>query len=100
MNDDLDTSLARQLQASPEPDDAGFSLRVMAALPAQVPLHRRRDLRWIQFTQWTFGSLAACGAAAMFTTGSGTPDLSHTLAGLALLGLALYWSLPSRWNRP
>ena len=99
LDNPLDTALRRDLQGAPEPDDAGFSLRVMAALPDRLAPSRRRRARWIKFAQWTASTLAACGAAAMFSTGTATLDTPHALAAVTLMGLLIFWSIPSRWSR-
>lgn len=99
LDDPFDTALRRDLQGEPEPDDAGFSLRVMAALPDRVAPSRRRWARRIKFAQWAASTLAACGAAAMFSTGTATLDTPHALAAVALTGLLIFWTIPSRWSR-
>ena len=53
---DLDTdplaqALRQHWQAGGEPDDAGFSLRVMAVLPARVSPSQRRLARSSEFQQ-------------------------------------------------
>lgn len=98
-DDSFDTALRQHVQSEPEPDDAGFSLRVMAALPVQVAPARRRYSRWITLVQWTLCTAAACGAATMFATGIAMTDAPHALAAITLTGLLIYWSIPSRWNR-
>ena len=99
LQDAFDTALRQQLQGEAEPADAGFSLNVMAALPSRVAPSRRRWARRIKFAQWTGAALAASGVAAMFSTGAATLDAPHALAALALLGLLIFWSVPSRWSR-
>lgn len=100
LHDPFDTALRQHLhQGEPEPDDAGFSLRVMASLPDRVAVTRRRWARRIKFAQWTAATLAACGASALFSTGAATLDAPHALAAVALLGLLIFWSVPSRWSR-
>lgn len=102
LDDDtaFDQTLRRQLQDGSEPGDAGFSLRVMAALPPQWPPQLApRQRRWasgIRWAQWLAASLAACGAARLLTAPLDGP---HALAALALLGLLAFWSVPSRWSR-
>lgn len=97
LDDDvsLDDALLLQLQGGTEPDDAGFSLRVMAALPPQLAPRQRRWARWIRWAQWLAASLAACGAATLL---AGPLDGPHGLAAVALLGLLIFWSIPSRWS--
>jgi hypothetical protein len=99
-NDDaFDAVLQEQLHSGVEPDDAGFSLRVMAALPAHVAPQRRRWARWVRRAQWVAVSVAACGAAALLAGGNGQLDAPHALAAVALVGLLIFWSIPSRWSR-
>ena len=95
----LDTPLKAHLQREPEPDDAGFSLRVMAALPPAVAPAQRARVRWIRRAQWAAVSLAACGAAALLSGSAGPLDGPHAVAALALVALLIYWSVPSRWTR-
>lgn len=97
-DDDLDTRLHRQLQDEPEPDDAGFSLGVMAALPPPVAADQRRWARAVRYVQWTAASLAACGATALLS-GAYPLDLAHTTAASVLLVLLTFWVIPSRWSR-
>lgn len=97
--DSLDAVLRQHLQGEAEPDDAGFSLRVLAALPVQAAPARRRAARWITLAQWTLSSIAACGTAALFSTGRALDDAPHALAAVTLTALLIYWSIPSRWNR-
>ncbi|PTT78467.1 hypothetical protein DBR42_23480 [Pelomonas sp. HMWF004] len=91
--------LRQQLQAGDEPRDNGFSLRVMAALPAQIPARRRPAARWARRGQWAATGLAACGLAVLSTRQELTRDLPHALAALALLALLVFWAVPSRWSR-
>ena len=98
-DDSFDAALRQHLHGDPEPNDAGFSLRVMGTLPVQVTPARRRYSRWITLVQWTLCTAAACGAAAMFATGLAMKDAPHALATVTLTGLLVYWSIPSRWNR-
>ena len=95
----FDAAIRQQLHNDPEPDDAGFSLRVMGALPDHAPLRRRRWARLIQRAQWAATSLAACGIAALLSDVNGPLDMPHALAAAALMGLLIFWSVPSRWNR-
>lgn len=94
----LDAALQRQLRDALEPADAGFSLRVMAALPPRVRARQRDEARWVRRVHWTAGSIAACGAASLLYSSPATLDGPHALAALALLGLLLFWTVPSRWT--
>ena len=95
----FDIALRQQLHSDAEPDDDGFSLRVMGALPDHAPLRRRRWARLIQRAQWAAASLAACGIAALLSDMNGPLDMPHALAAAALMGLLIFWSIPSRWSR-
>jgi hypothetical protein len=98
--DPLDTQLRQLLQGGDELADAGFSLRVMAALPPRVSAARRRRARWLRRAHWLAMSLAGSGAAALLA-GAGAPqDPAHVIGGLVLIGLLILWTLPSRWLRP
>ncbi|RZL37493.1 MAG: hypothetical protein EOP35_08525 [Rubrivivax sp.] len=92
-DDPFDAALRRQLDEAAEPDDAGFSLRVMAALPPPAPRRRARRVRQLQ---WLAISLAACGAALLLGTQGDAPQ---ALAGMALMALLIFWAVPSRWSR-
>jgi len=96
----FDAALRRHLQHSAaEPDDDGFSLRVMAALPAPAAQRRRRWARWLRHAQWAAITLAACGAAGLLSSGDAPLDAPHAAAAVALMGLLIFWSIPSRWSR-
>lgn len=95
----FDAAIRQQLHSDAEPDDAGFSLRVMGALPDHAPLRRRRWARLIQRAQWVATSLAACGIAALLSGVNGPLDMPHALAAVALMALLIFWSVPSRWSR-
>jgi hypothetical protein len=103
MNDQADTpfetALRRQLRDAAEPDDAGFSLQVMAALPPHAALQHRRWARRLRRARWLAISLAACGAAVLLTDGSTRLDTPHALAGASLVALLVFWAVPSRWSR-
>lgn len=92
----FDEALRQQLQDGNEPGDAGFSLRVMAALPPQLAPRQRRWASGMRWVQWLAASLAACGAATLLAAPLDGP---HALAAVALLGLLVFWSIPSRWSR-
>ena len=93
----FDTALRHQLRDGGEPDDDGFSLRVMAALPPHVAQHQRRWARRVRRAQWAAISIAACGVAVLL---AGAPlDAPRAVAAAALMGLLVYWSIPSRWSR-
>lgn len=103
MTDDddarLDAALRQHWQQSNEPADAGFSLRVMAGLPDPAMSRRRRRARLVRRARWLAISLAACGSAGLLVGGPGAPDAAQALAAVALLGLLIFWTVPSRWNR-
>lgn len=95
----FETLLRQQLQTGDAPPDNGFSLRVMAALPTQIPARRRLTARWVRRGQWAATGLAASSLALLATRQAPTHDLPHTLAALALLALLVFWAVPSRWSR-
>lgn len=95
----FDDALRAQLHGDGEPDDAGFSLRVMAVLPGYLPPEQRRWARWVRRAQWVAISAAACGAAGLLANDQGALDTPHALAAVALVGLLIFWSVPSRWSR-
>jgi len=95
----FDAALRARLQGDGEPDDAGFSLGVMRALPAPVALEQRRWARWVRRGQWIGISAAACGAAGLLASAGGVLDAPRALAAMALIGLLIFWSIPSRWSR-
>lgn len=95
----LDAMLRDHWAADEEPADGGFSLRVMAALPAQPAPGRQRRARWLRLAHWLAMSLAAFGTAALTGGWGGPLDLPHALAALALVALLIFWSVPNRWSR-
>lgn len=96
----LDEALRQRFQDGSESDDDGFSLRVMAALaPKGVSPQQRRRARWVRRAQWVAISGAACGVAALMAAANGPLDMPHALAAVALVGLLIFWSIPSRWSR-
>ncbi len=95
--DAFDTLLRTQLHAAPEPLDAGFSLRVMAALPPANALPPALT-RWLRIARWAATSTAAAGLAAVFASPTLQADPARALAGVCLLGLVVFWSIPSRWS--
>ena len=97
----FDDALRHQLQDGGEPDDDGFSLRVMAALAPKgvVSPQQRRWARWVRRAQWTAICAAAFGTAALVANAKGPLDTPHAVAAVALVGLLVFWSIPSRWSR-
>jgi hypothetical protein len=99
-NISFDDALREQLNSGGEPDDDGFSLRVMAALaPKGVTPRQRRWARWVRRAQWAAISVAAVGTAALLAGTNGPLDTPHAAAAVALVGLLVFWSVPSRWSR-
>lgn len=96
--DALGEALRQHWQATEEPRDDGFSLGVMAALPPRRP-SRARGAAALRGARWTALSLAASGAASLLSGASGPLDTPHAVAAACLLGLVIFWSLPTRWNR-
>lgn len=97
--DDLAHALRGQLQAGNEPDDAGFSLRVMAALPERVSPAQRRRARLMRWLHWAGITLAGWGAASLMAGELGLPLAQRLWAGGALLALLVLWTVPNRWLR-
>ncbi|MDR7268267.1 hypothetical protein J2X20_000896 [Pelomonas saccharophila] len=96
----FDEALRDQLLGSEEPADDGFSLRVMVALaPKGVTSQQRRWARWVRRAQWTAISVAAFGTTALMADTNGPLDTPHVVAAAALVGLLVFWSVPSRWTR-
>jgi hypothetical protein len=95
----FDTALRQHLQGEAEPEDDGFSQRVMAALPARALQRRIRWVEWAEHARWTAISLAACGAAALLSAPDGRVPAADNLAAYTLIGLLVFWSVPSRWSR-
>lgn len=100
-NTSFDDALREQLQGGGEPDDDGFSLGVMAALAPKgvVSPRQRRWARWVRRAQWTAICAAAFGTAALLASTKGPLDTPHVVAAVALVGLLVFWSVPSRWSR-
>lgn len=98
--DPLDSALRGHLFGAQEPEDDGFSLRVMAALPRQRAARRRSRAWLVTCAQWLATSLAAIGAATLLVSSSPTSlNTPEGLAAMALTGLVIFWSIPSRWSR-
>lgn len=96
----FDDALRQQLQDGGEPADDGFSLQVMAALaPKGVTPQQRQWARWVRRAQWVAISAAALGTAALSAGANGPLDTPHVVAAVALVGLLVFWSVPSRWSR-
>jgi hypothetical protein len=91
----FDQALRQALQASSEPDDGGFTQRVLHALPARQPQHASHWLSWAAPAQLTALSAAGCALAAMGVSS----DASHQIASSVLIGLLVLWSVPSRLSR-
>ncbi len=99
MDTPFDTALRQHFQSDAEPDDEGFSQRVMAALPARAVPRRIRYVELIEYAQWTATSLAACAAAALMPITDGRISVAHSVAAYTLIGLLIFWAIPSRWSR-
>jgi hypothetical protein len=95
----FDTALSEHFRRQAETDDDGFSQRVMAALPARAARPHVRWADWAQRAQWAAISGAACVFAALTSSGDGRLDISQTAAAYSLIGLLIFWSIPSRWSR-
>lgn len=92
---DFDHWLREALHAEPEPDDAGFSLRVMAALPRRTPTGAQSaSSPWRRHASAMAMASAgiALGTLALFA--GAWPLAEQGLAAGSLLGLLLWWGLP------
>ena len=85
--------------ATPEPADEGFTLRVMAALTVRRP--RQRTDPWPARAAELLAMGSACAALAMLAL-QGPGGMEQGVAVGALLALLLWWSLPqsrgSQWR--
>jgi hypothetical protein len=95
----FDAALRLHFQSEIEPDDNAFTERVMAALPTR-PLRRSiRWVAWVEHAQLTAISLAACGVAVLTTIADARMSTAHNVAAYSLIGLLIFWAIPSRWSR-
>jgi hypothetical protein len=99
MDTPFDAALRQHFRGDAEPDDDGFSQRVMASLPARASPRRIRYVEMIVYAQWTASSLAAWGAAVLMSISDGRVDVAQSVAAYTLIGLLIFWSIPSRWSR-
>lgn len=99
MDTPFDKALRSHFQSDAEPDDSGFSQRVMAALPAQAVPRRKRLDHWVLHAHWVAISLAGGGVATLASMTEGRVDGAAGLAIYTLIGLLSFWALPSRWSR-
>jgi negative regulator of sigma E activity len=90
---DFDHWLREALRANPEPDDAGFSLRVMAALPPQPRPTVTLAPWWRPATALALAS-AGIGLGALALFASAWPLAEQAMAAVSLWGLLLWWCLP------
>jgi hypothetical protein len=98
----FDAALRQHFCNEVEPDDDGFSQRVMAALPERVARRRIAGAEWAEWVErarWAAITLAACGVAALMPTRDAGVDAAQLTAAYALIGLLIFWSIPSRWSR-
>lgn len=99
MDSPFDMALRQHLRSEAEPDDDGFTQRVLAALPARDVRRNFRWKVWVVRAQWTAISLASCGVAALMPSGDERVDIAQITAAYALIGLLIFWSIPGRWSR-
>jgi hypothetical protein len=99
MDTPLDAALKQYFRSDAEPADDGFSQRVMASLPARALPRRIRCAELVEYAQWAATSLAACGAAALMSISDGRLDVAQSVAVVTLIGLLIFWAIPSRWSR-
>jgi hypothetical protein len=95
----FDRALRQHFQSDAEPDDDGLSQRVLAALPARAVRRHSRWVEWALHAQWAAISVAACGAAALMSISDGRVATAHHVAAYSLIGLLIFWAIPSRWSR-
>lgn len=97
LDDDALDALLRA-DAAAGPDDAGFTQRLMARLPAR-PRETRVEPLLLRTAQWVAVGAMLCGLGLLW------PELSEVwpregrlgeslLTGAVLLGLVTWWSLP------
>ncbi len=94
---DFDTWLRNALQTEPEPSDAGFAARLMAALPPQNPAPapaRRGSARWRRHAHSLCLGAAAVALSLVLEPSTDLKALEQALASSCLLGLLVWWSLP------
>lgn len=101
----FDDWLRTALHDAPEPADAGFALKVMAALPPQQlvrPRQPRASGRWLRQAEGLAMGGSVAALALVLEPAAALPLLEQALAGACLMGLVLWWSLPqtpgSRWR--
>jgi hypothetical protein len=99
MDTPFDAALRQYFRGEPEPDDDGFSQRVSEGLPERVTLQGVHWVELIERAQWTAIGLASCGVAALWPVGGVRVDTAQTTAAYTLIGLLIFWSIPSRWSR-
>jgi hypothetical protein len=99
MDSPFDTALRQHFGSEAEPDDDGFSQRVLAVLPARTVRRNVRWVEWVARAQWTAISLASCGVAALMPISDERIDVAQITAAYTLIGLLVFWSIPSRWSR-
>jgi hypothetical protein len=92
---DFDTWLRAALHTDPEPDDAGFTLGVMAQLP--VSTRRATEVAvepWHRHASALAMACAGIGLGALALFAGAFPLGEQGLAAISLVGLLLWWSLP------
>lgn len=99
MDSPFDTALRQHFENEAQPDDDGFSQRVLAVLPARAVRRHLRWGEWVARAQWTAISLASCGVAALMPIGVERVDVAQITAVYTLIGLLIFWSMPGRWSR-
>jgi hypothetical protein len=91
----FDAWLREALTDAPAPNDDGFTLRVMAALPPRSRAAADVSLRpWGRQAAALAMSAAGIGLGALSLFAGGLPPAEWGLAAASLLGLMLWWSLP------
>jgi hypothetical protein len=99
MDTPFDAALRQHFHNETEPDDDGFTQRVMASLPVRALPRRIRYLELVDYAHWTATSMVAAGAAALMPSGDLQVDVFQSIAVYTLIGLTIFWAIPSRWSR-
>jgi hypothetical protein len=84
MGSTFDTALRQHFEGDSEPDDEGFSQRVMAVLPPRASGRQRTWVEWAARAHWTALGLASCVVAALWPLGDARVDTAQMTAAYAL----------------
>jgi hypothetical protein len=95
----FDSALRQHFQSEAEPDDDGFSQRVMTALPARPARANDSWVEWVERAQWAAMSVAASAIAILASSTDVSVTSAPGIATYTLIGLLMFWAIPSRWSR-